>query len=94
MDQVIEYAQDGLRLFYDFHAKNRSAVDGFANVPALSMSLVDADGNVDYYHGMLRIVDENKRVVREFDYHDYLDHFSEAVEEWTLHEVPLPEGSG
>ena len=33
-------------------------------------------------------------VVREFDYHDYLDHFSEAVEEWTLHEVPLPEGSG
>ena len=69
-------------------------VDSFADVPALNMSLVDADGNVDYYHGMLRIVDEDKHVVREFDYHDYLDHFSEAVEEWTLHEVPLPEGPG
>jgi len=87
--EIIDYAQDGLRLFYAFHEKNRSAVDGFANVPTLNMSLVDADGNVDYYHGILRIVDENKRVVREFDYHDYLDHFSEAVEEWTYMKFPF-----
>ncbi len=25
IDEVIDYAQDGLRLFYDFHEKNRSA---------------------------------------------------------------------
>ncbi len=49
-DEVLDYAQDGLRLFYEFHEKNRSQVDRFANVPALNMSLVDADGNVDYYH--------------------------------------------
>lgn len=89
IDEVIDYAQDGLRLFYGFHDKNRSAVDGFANVPALNMSLVDGDGNVDYYHGVLRVVDENKRVVREFDYHDYLDHFSEAVEEWSYMKFPF-----
>jgi NAD-reducing hydrogenase large subunit len=86
---VIDYAQDGLRLFYDFHAKNRSQVDGFANVPALSMSLVDADGNVDYYHGMLRIIDQDKHVVRDIDYHDYLDHFSEAVEKWSYMKFPF-----
>jgi NAD-reducing hydrogenase large subunit len=87
--EVIDYAQDGLRLFHEFHEKNRSEVDRFANVPALNMSLVDAGGNVDYYHGVLRIVDENKRVVREFDYHDYLDHFSEAVEEWSYMKFPF-----
>ncbi len=87
--EVIDYAQDGLRLFYDFHEKNRSQVDSFANVPVLSMSLADADGNVDYYHGALRIVDENKNVVREFDYHDYLDHFSEAVEPWSYMKFPF-----
>ena len=64
-------------------------MDGFANVPALNMSLVDADGNVDYYHGTLRIVDEDKNVVREFDYHDYLDHFSEAVEKWSYMKFPF-----
>lgn len=89
MEDVIDYAQDGLRVFHDFHARNRSQVDGFATVPSLSMSLVDADGRVDYYHGMLRIVDEDKRIVRELDYHDYLDHFSEAVEEWSYMKFPF-----
>lgn len=89
VEEIIDYAQDGLRLFYDFHEKNRSTVDGFANVPTLNMSLVGADGNVDYYHGVLRVVDENKSVVAEFDYHDYLDHFSEAVEAWTYMKFPF-----
>ncbi|MBY0286291.1 MAG: Ni/Fe hydrogenase subunit alpha [Mycobacteriaceae bacterium] len=89
VDEIIDYAQDGLRLFYEFHEKNRSAVDRFANVRALNMSLVDADGNVDYYHGRLRIVDGDKNVVRELDYHDYLDHFSEAVETWTYMKFPF-----
>lgn len=89
IDEIMDYAQDGLRLFYDFHEKHRVQVDAFANVPALNMCLVGADGNVDYYHGTLRIVDQNKRIVREFDYHDYLDHFSEAVEPWSYMKFPF-----
>ncbi|MCP9270948.1 Ni/Fe hydrogenase subunit alpha [Mycolicibacterium arenosum] len=89
IDEVIDYAQDGLRLFSEFHRKHRSQVDEFATVPSLSMSLVDADGNVDYYDGVLRIVDEDKRVVRDIDYHDYLDHFSEAVEPWSYMKFPF-----
>ena len=88
VDQVIDYALEGLELFYDFHEKHRREVDGFAEVPALNMSLVDDDGNVDYYHGRLRIVDRNKELVAELDYHDYLDHFVEAAEEWTYMKFP------
>lgn len=89
IDEVIEYAQDGLTLFYDFHEKHREEVDNFAVVPALDMCLVDDAGNVDYYHGRLRIVDENRNVFRELDYHDYLDHFSEATEEWSYMKFPF-----
>ncbi len=89
IDQVIEFAQDGLNLFYDFHEKNREQVDSFADVPALNMCLVDDDGNVDYYHGKMRIMDKDKNIVREFDYHDYLDHFSEATEEWSYMKFPF-----
>lgn len=89
MDEVIDYAQDGLRLFAEFHEKHRAEIDSFANVPALNMCLVGADGNVDYYHGKLRIVDDAKAVVREIDYHDYLDHFSEAVEKWSYMKFPF-----
>ncbi len=88
IDEVIEYAQDGLNMFYDFHEKHRDMVDRFGVVPALNMSLVDEDGNVDYYHGKMRIVDADKNIVRDLDYHDYLDHFDEATEEWSYMKFP------
>jgi len=94
INEVIEYAQDGLNLFYDFHEKNRAQVDSFAEVPALNMSLVDNDGNVDYYHGKLRIVDKYKNIVEELDYHDYLDYFSEATEEWSYMKFPFLKALG
>ena len=89
VDSVIEEAQLGLALFEEFHAKHRAEVDGFANVPALNMCLVDAAGNVDYYDGKLKVVDEDKKTVQEFDYHDYLDHFSEGVEKWSYMKFPF-----
>ncbi|MBI3216311.1 MAG: Ni/Fe hydrogenase subunit alpha [Mycobacterium sp.] len=89
VDRVIADAQLGLQMFYDFHDKHRAEVDGFANVPALNMCLVGDDGNVDYYDGRLRIVDDDKSVVREFDYHDYLDHISEGVEKWSYMKFPF-----
>jgi NAD-reducing hydrogenase large subunit len=89
IDEVLEYAEDGLKVFYDFHAEHRDEVDRFANVPALSMCLVDGAGDVDYYHGRLRVVDDRRQVVDEFDYHDYLDHISEAVEPWSYMKFPF-----
>lgn len=94
IDEVIEFAQDGLNLFYDFHEKNREQVDTFADVPALNMCLVGEDDNVDYYHGKMRIVDKNKEIVDELDYHDYLEHFSEATEEWSYMKFPFLKALG
>ncbi len=88
VDDVIADAQLGLQMFYDFHDQHRDVVDGFANVPALNMCLVDDDGDVDYYDGRLRVVDNHKAVVREFDYRDYLSHFSEGVEKWSYMKFP------
>jgi NAD-reducing hydrogenase large subunit len=89
MAQVLEYAGDGLRMFHDFHEAHRTEVDRFGNVPVLNMCLVDDAGDVDYYHGRLRVVDQDKAVVDEFDYHDYLDHISEAVEPWSYMKFPF-----
>ena len=88
VDQVIEDAQLGLQLFYDFHDKHRDKVDRFAKVPALNMCLVDEAGDVDYYDGRLRVVDNDKKVVQDFDYRNYLEHFSEGVEKWSYMKFP------
>jgi NAD-reducing hydrogenase large subunit len=87
--KVIDYAMEGLELFYTFHEKNRTLVDTFGDAPALDMCLVDDDGAVDYYHGQMRIIDNDKKIVRELDYHDYLGHFSEATEEWSYMKFPF-----
>ncbi len=89
IDEVIDHARDSLALFHDYHQKHRRFVDEFAEVPALNMSLVDERGNVDYYHGRIRIVDGRKRVVEEFDGRDYLAHFSEATESWSYLKFPF-----
>jgi len=94
MDEVIDYAQDGLKLFYEFHKKNREEVDSFAEFKALNLSLVDEKGNVDYYHGKMRIVDNDKNIIEEFDYHEYLDFFSEGTEEWSYMKFPFLKSLG
>jgi NAD-reducing hydrogenase large subunit len=94
LSQVIEYAQDGLQVFKQFHANHRQEVDRFADVPALNMCLVGEDDNVDYYHGCLRIMDKDKNIVQEFDYHDYLEHFSEATEPWSYMKFPFLKALG
>ncbi len=94
IDQVIDYAQDALNLFYDYHDKYRDEIDNFGITKALDMCLVDENGDVDYYHGKMRIVDENKDIVLETDYHDYLDHFAEATEEWSYMKFPYLKALG
>jgi NAD-reducing hydrogenase large subunit len=94
IDAVLDQAQDGLRLFHDFHERRREMVDSFAPVPMLNMGLVGADGNVDYYDGRLRVVGPAREVVTELDDHDYLDHFSEAVEEWSYLKFPFLKAFG
>ncbi len=89
MNQMLAYAMEGLELFYAFHEKNRSMVDGFGIVSALDMCLVDDNGDVDYYHGKMRVIDHDKNIVRELDYHDYLGHFSEATEAWSYMKFPF-----
>ena len=89
IDEVLAHSMEGLELFYAFHEKNRAMVDSFGDAPALNMCLVDDNGNVDYYHGKLRVTDNDKKVIREFDYHDYLNHFSEATEEWSYMKFPF-----
>ncbi len=88
IDEVIEGAEEALKVFYAYHEAHRDWIDGFAVIPGLNMCLVNGDGNVDYFHGDIKVVDENRDVVDEFDYHDYLDHFAEATEEWSYMKFP------
>lgn len=89
-DVMVEWAQEGLELFKDYHKKNRELVDGFANFPSNYMSLVRADGALDLYHGALRAVDhDGNKIFDQVDYQEYTDYIAEEIRSWTYMKFPF-----
>lgn len=88
-DVMIEWAQEGLDLFKDYHSKNTSFIDGFANFNSNYMSLVRKDGALDFYHGGLRAIDhDGKKIFDHVDYQEYDNYISEEVRNWTYMKFP------
>jgi NAD-reducing hydrogenase large subunit len=59
----------------------REEIRAFGNFPSLFLGLVDADGGMEHYHGMLRVVDSAGRIVADrLDPAQYADSIGEAVE--------------
>jgi NAD-reducing hydrogenase large subunit len=56
----------------------------FGSFRSLFMALVDADGNVDHYDGLLRVMDaDGKLLADRIDPRPYGDYLGEAVEPWS-----------
>jgi len=89
VDQMIEWSLGALDFFKDYHKKNRDLIDNFAAFPSSHLSLVRKDGALDLYHGVLRAVDaEGKVILHDVDYRDYLDYIGEEVRSWTYMKFP------
>ncbi len=89
IDQMIDWSLDALAFFKDYHKKNKDIIDNFARFPSSHLSLVRKDGALDLYHGVLRAVDaEGKVILHDVDYRDYLDYIAEEVRNWTYMKFP------
>jgi len=53
------------------------------------MGLVDAANKVNFYDGLIRVVDPNGREVAKFPASKYLDHIAEHVEPWSYVKFPF-----
>jgi NAD-reducing hydrogenase large subunit len=89
VDTMVQWAQDALQLFKDYHKQHKDFIDGYAAFPSNHLSLVRKDGALDLYHGVLRAVDaEGKRILNDVDYRDYLSYFGEEVRSWSYMKFP------
>ena len=58
------------------------------------MGLVDANNNVEYYDGNLRLKDKNGTVLEDkFAPRDYLNYIEEKVEDWSYLKFPFTKSS-
>jgi len=89
----LEFAKFGLKLFEDVVLKNQVYVDlirsdAYQTVTNY-MGLVDQNNKVNFYDGMVRIVDTEAREIVKFKPSDYLQHIKEHVEPWSYLKFPF-----
>ena len=89
IDQVIADSLLAVNIVKDFINKNKALADSFASFDSNYMGLVDANNNIEYYDGKLRLKDKTGIVLEDkFDPKDYLNYIEEKVEDWSYLKFP------
>ena len=86
-EYAVEFCQFALQLFDDIVLKNKEYVElvtgDIYKHRTYYMGLVDENNKVNFYDGMIRVVDPNGKEFAKFKAQEYLDHIREHVEPWS-----------
>ncbi|MCX7974327.1 MAG: Ni/Fe hydrogenase subunit alpha [Candidatus Aminicenantes bacterium] len=89
---AVEFAKFALKIFDEVVLKNKEYVDLVMSeaykLTTYYMGLVDENNRVNFYDGMVRIVDPEGKEFAKFKPADYLSHIAEHVEPWTYIKFP------
>jgi NAD-reducing hydrogenase large subunit len=89
VDDYIGHLMEGVGIIRNFIQTHKEESDGFASFPSAYMGLVDEDGALELYDGMVRVADADGRVMDEFPAKYYLSHIGEKVEDWSYLKFPF-----
>jgi F420-non-reducing hydrogenase large subunit len=96
--ESLEFAKLSLKVFEDIVLKNKAYVDLILSEAfthrTYYMGMVDAKNKVNFYDGMLRVVDPAGREYAKFAGRDYLTHIAEHVETWSYIKFPFLKNVG
>ena len=88
--QIVGWSGDAVHLIKQLHAQNPALYNSFGVCRSNTMSLVGADGGLDFYHGSLRARDANGGILFDgVDYCDYSQHIQEEVKPWSYMKFPF-----
>jgi F420-non-reducing hydrogenase large subunit len=86
-EYAVDFAKFALALFDDIVLKNKDYVDlvtgDVYQHRTYYMGLVDKNNKVNFYDGLIRVVDPDGKEFAKFRVQEYLDHIREHVEPWT-----------
>jgi F420-non-reducing hydrogenase large subunit len=94
----LEFAKLSLKVFEDIVLKNQAYVDLILSEAfthrTYYMGMVDEKNKVNFYDGMLRVVDPSGQEFAKFAPRDYLKHITEHVEPWSYIKFPYLKNVG
>jgi NAD-reducing hydrogenase large subunit len=95
IDTMITWAGEMLDFLQQYHLAHRHWLDEFAAFPSGHLGMVNSQGGLELYHGVLRAVDaKGLRTLSDMPTDDYQAHFSEAVERWSYMKFPYLKALG
>lgn len=78
--EMLSITQDTIERFKALLPNFVDEIQTFANFPTMYMGLVSPDNTLEYYDGQLRIVDENRQIIRDIPTQDYEAFIGESAE--------------
>ena len=89
IDDMIDVVKTAITVGKGWYEGNMDVVNQFAVFPSGYMGLVDEQGGLQLYDGILRLVDKTGKKLEEFDPQNYLDYIGEHVEDWSYLKFPF-----
>jgi NAD-reducing hydrogenase large subunit len=89
IDDMIDVVKTAITVGKGWYEGNMDVVNQFAVFSSGYMGLVDGQGGLQLYDGILRLVDKTGKKLEEFDPQNYLDHIGEHVEDWSYLKFPF-----
>jgi NAD-reducing hydrogenase large subunit len=86
--EAFDIAELALDLLKDSFDGFEREIETYGDFPSLYMGLVTAQGGLEHYDGMLRMVDSDGKVVQEVAPAQFRNFIAEAVEPWTYLKFP------
>jgi NAD-reducing hydrogenase large subunit len=87
--QMLLWAQDAVNLVKQLHAQNPALYNHFGSFESNMLSLVRADGALDFYDGVLRARDAKGQILFDgLPDHRYLELIEEEVRPWSYMKFP------
>jgi F420-non-reducing hydrogenase large subunit len=94
----VEFALFSLKLFADVVLGNQAYVDLIVSDAfthrTYYMGTVDKNNHVNFYDGLIRVVDPDGKEYIKYEAKDYAQHIAERVEPWTYLKFPYLKGIG
>lgn len=89
IDTMIEWVREVIAFMKAYHKEHQPWLDDFAAHPSGHLGLVQRDGAMELYDGVLRAIDADGNItLNDIPDFQYADHFVEAVEPWTYLKFP------
>jgi F420-non-reducing hydrogenase large subunit len=90
--ELVDFGQFSLQLFHDVVLENEAYVDMVFSdaytAPMYYMGTVDENNKVNFYDGLVRVVDPEGNEFVRYSPEEYLDVIAERVEPWTYLKFP------